>query len=190
MGGGRAPEIRGPALMINMIRQRARAVVLGLLILILGLMFLVRLPFLVVSGLEGQPVLYLPVYQQRSFSLNYTHSVHKSQVWENFLPGPGDLMVIISTSFDTLGVGIPFLPAEGKLVNDGGRFILTGINRHFQEINLVVMPDAGQALVCREKRYDFTRYFTPGSSICLRIARCSPGEVLWQLFANRGELLV
>lgn len=190
MGGGRAPEIRGPASMRNMIRQRARAVVLGLLILILALMFLVRLPFLVVSGHEGQPALYLPVYHQRSFSLNYTHSVHKSQVWENFSPGPADIMILTSTSFDSLGVGIPFLPGEGKLVNEGGRFILTGINRHFQEINLAVMPNAGQALVCRDKRYDFNRYFTPGSSICLRIVRFSPGEVLWQLFANRGELLV
>lgn len=175
--------------MKNILRRRARAAALGFLILILALSFLVRLPFLVLAGRDGNPVLYLPLHRGEAFSLYYVHSVHRTPVWENFLAGPGERLVLDSVIFDSLGVGLPFLPGEGKLTNDQGRFILTGMNRVYPEINLGVTPVAGQALVYRDKRYELNSRFAAGSSIRLHIARLSPAEVLWQRFAHGRELL-
>lgn len=175
--------------MKNSMRRRARAGVLGLLLLILLFLFLVRLPFLILSDQDEKTFLYLPLTGEQTFSLYYVHSVHKTPVWENFKPGPGNHLVLTSTVYESLGVGLPFLPGEGKLAIENGRFILSGLDRHFPEVNLEVTPVAGQALVYRDKHYEFNSYFKAGSLIRLRIDRRSPGTVLWQRFVYRGELL-
>lgn len=189
MGGGRAPHSGARLLMKNTIRHRSRALILGFLFLTAAVLFLVRLPFLVVSGEAGAPSLYLPLYRDRDFSISYTHSVHKTPVWENFTAGAGDRLVLTSTSFESLGVGIPFLPGDGKLTSGGGRFILTGQGRSFPEVSLRVSPVAGQALVRPGGRYDLGSYFGSNALVSVRIARCSPGMVFWQVFAHGGELL-
>lgn len=162
---------------------------MGLLFLLLLVLFLVRLPFLVLSDQDNKSVLYLPLIGQQAFSLYYVHSVHRTPVWENFLPGPGDQLVLTSTVYESLGVGLPFLPGEGKLTIENGRFVLSDLDRRFPEVSLRVTPVAKQALIYRGRQYEFNSYFKPGSLICLRINRSSPGAVLWQRFVYRGELL-
>ncbi len=175
--------------MNSVFRPRARAEALGFLILVLALSLLVRLPFLVLADQEGSPVLYLPLLREEAFSLFYVHSVHRTPVRENFRSGPGDRLVLDSVVFDSLGVGLPFLPGEGKLTNDQGRFVLTGQGRVFPEIVLGVSPVAAQALLYRDRRYDLNSRFTAGASIRLRLDRLSPAAVLWQRFAHGRELL-
>jgi len=169
-----------------MLWRRVRIGAFTLLVLLGAALFLVRLPFLLVGGVSGSPALCLPLNGAEHFSLYYIHSVHRSPVWENFSPGPGDVLVLTSTVYDSLGVGIPFLSGEGSLVNEGGRFRLTGLHRQFSEINLMVMPGAGQALVHRGRTYSVEGYFGPGSLIRLRIERCSPGEVIWNRLRQWG----
>lgn len=154
--------------------------------IVVASLFLVRLPFLVVAGQENNSVLYLPLVVNKTFSLYYVHSVHKTPVWENFSLGSGDQLVLTSTIYQSLGVGIPFLPGEGRLVNDRGRFMLTGLDRRFSEINLQVTSIAGQAVIYRDKKYDLNRYFASGDLIRIRVIRYRLGSFLWQKFAHEG----
>lgn len=165
---------------------RARAVVLVIFLILAALLFLVRVPFLIVSGQANYPVLELPIIS-KTFSLYYMHSVHKTPVWENFYLDPGDQMVLTSTCYQSLGVGIPFWPGEGELVNDGSRFVLKGLDRHFSEINLIAVPIARQALIYRDKQYDFNYYFGSGDPITIRVSRCRPGVFLWRRFVHGRE---
>lgn len=163
---------------------RARAVVLGILLILVALLFLVRVPFLIISGQADDSALELPLIRGKTFSLYYMHSVHNTPVWENFCLDSGNQIMLTSTSYYSLGVGIPFLPGEGELVNDGGRFILTGLERRFSEINLIAVPIARQALIYRDMRYDFNLYFGSGDKITIRVIRCRPGIYLWQRFVH------
>lgn len=175
--------------MKNSIQQRARLGVLGIFFLILLVLFLVRLPFLILSDQDEKTVLYLPLTGEQTFSLYYVHSVHRTPVWENFKPGPENQLVLTSTVYDSLGVGLPFLPGEGKLTIENGRFVLSGLDRRFPEVSLRVTPVAKQALVYRDKHYEFNSYFQAGSSVRIRLGRLSPGTVLWKRIVYRGELL-
>ncbi len=187
MAGSRCAWAR--LLMKNNLWHPGRAGFLGLLFLILLFLCLVRLPFLVISDRDEESVLYLSLTGRKDFSLYYLHSVHRTPVWENFSTGPGGRLVLTSTVFETLGAGIPFLPGEGSLSTDGGRYVLSGLNRIFPEISLGLAPVSGQALVCRGKHYRLDGYFSPGSVIRIRLENLSPGEVLWQRFVFGGELL-
>jgi len=88
-------------------------------------------------------------------------------------------MVLTSTSFETLGVGIPFDPAEGRLVNQKDRFLLIDINREFKVINLKAVPLAQQAIIFKNIQYAFNDFFPPGSSIRLKAVNYTPAQLLW-----------
>lgn len=146
--------------------------------LLAALLFTVRLDFLWVTGENNRPIWTLPLYGQRNFSLAYTHSVQKTPVLENFKAGPGGLLVLESTVYQSLGVGLPFLPEEGKLIITEGKFVLSEINRQFKELNLISLPLAEQALIYKEKRYQFSHSFSPGEQINIKIKSISAGRAL------------
>lgn len=184
MAGPRSTGVR--LLMRKIIRQRPRTGVFALILLIMALLFLVKLPFLVLSDREGKTSLVLPLSGEKNFSLYYIHSVHKTPVWDNFSVGQGDRLVLASTRFESLGVGIPFLPGEGNLVFENGKIVLSGLDRSFNELSLLLTPVAEQALLLRDKKYCFNDYFEPGDSIRIRVVRSSAGKVLWQRISNGG----
>ncbi|MFZ5652061.1 MAG: DUF1850 domain-containing protein [Bacillota bacterium] len=160
-----------------------------MLLLITALLFLVKLPFLILADGHGKTVITLPLAWKKDFSLYYMHSVHKTPVWENFFVDQGNRLVLTSTRFQSLGVGVPFLPGEGELVFENGKIILKGLDRSFSEINLMLTPVAEQALLRRNKSYYLNDYFGPGDLIRIRAVRSSPGKVLWQRIITGGELI-
>lgn len=157
------------------------------MLLATAMFLLLPLPVLVVTHRNGQPALVFPLLWNRTFSLAYVHSVHKTPVEENFTVQPGGRMVLTSTSFDTLGVGIPFSPREGVLVNRENRFILTGINREFEAINLKAIPLARQSITFDGKRYAFNDYFARGATIRLKADRYPAVHILWRKIMPRKE---
>lgn len=90
--------------------------------------------------------LIIPVEKGDSFSLKYTHSVQKTPVTETFIIIGADELVLDSTIYETYGVGLPFLPSEGRFQQQGGKFILSGLGRKFGKVALHAGPIAGQVL--------------------------------------------
>lgn len=166
--------------MLGLFRQRVKLGVTVFALIILLALFLVPVPTLLVSVQNGNPVLVLPVLWEKTFTLEFTHSVLKTPVQEHFVLAPDNELLLTSTTYKSLGVGLPFLPEEGKLVNEHGVFVLTGLDRHFQEINQGFMPLAKQALLFGGKRYDFKDYFKPGSLVRLQVKQYTPAKIIWQ----------
>jgi len=154
-----------------------------------GLIFY-PLPVLQVKDTNDQALL-IPLLRGKSFSLEYVHSVQKSPVRENFAAVAGNQIQLTSTTFQTLGVGLPFLSTEGQLVNNQGTFELTGQNRVFREIRLAVMPVSYQGLVYNNHQYLLSNYFLPGSLVEISIQSYSPGYLIWHRIAVifKGGLL-
>ncbi|HBV97502.1 MAG: hypothetical protein JL50_07985 [Peptococcaceae bacterium BICA1-7] len=173
--------------MRNIVLQRSPAKALGLLFLILALLFLVKLPFLVVADRDSYPVLFFALTGKKEFSLYYTHSVQKTPVQENFFVDQEDRLLLTSTEYESLGVGTPFLPDEGKLVNQQGKYFLSGLSRHFEEVDLGASPIAGHALIIKNKKYIVNDYFAPNELVRIRVIRCSTAFILWQKIVHRRE---
>ncbi|MEW6698179.1 MAG: DUF1850 domain-containing protein [Bacillota bacterium] len=160
-------------------KQRAKALALALLLLVLLALFLIQVPTLLVSEQQGGAILAIPMLFNDTFTYEYIHSVLKTPVQENFILAPGHDLILTSTTYQSLGVGTPFLPGEGKLENRNGLFVLKGQNRHFPQVNLVFLPLTKQALIYREKRYNFEDYTEPGSLIKLESTSCTLVEIFW-----------
>ena len=166
--------------MKNTVLQRSPIIAPGLLFLMLALFLLVKLPFLVVADRDNYTVLLFPLVGKKEFSLYYIHSVQKTPVQENFLLDQEDRLLLTSTEYESLGVGTPFLPDEGKLINQQGKYILSGLNRHFEEVDLGASPIAGQAIIYKNKKYILNDYFAPNEMVRIRVIRCSTALILWQ----------
>lgn len=166
---------------MNNTPRRARLWACVLITATAALLLLIPLPCLVAADPDSGPVLIIPMPVGKTFTLGYIHSVHKTPVEENFIldtgTGPARL-VLTSTSFDTLGVGIPYGRGEGNLEHQQGRFMLTGLHREFEEINVKAMPLAQHSLTVRGRHYDLNDYFAPGASLRLKADRLSTLEII------------
>ncbi len=144
-----------------------------------------KMPYLVTADLSGQTVWRFPLAVDKSFTLYYVHSVQKTPVWENYSLGPGDRLVLNSTVYDSLGVGLPFLAVEGKLAERSGKFVLTGINRRFREVNIRAVPLARQAVIYRGKTYYYNDYFASGALVNIKVQRLSALDIISQSIRGR-----
>ncbi|MEW6065885.1 hypothetical protein P378_00830 [Desulforamulus profundi] len=173
--------------MTGLVRQRAARTWVLVSIILLTFLF-VPLPTLLMSSQQGEPVLLLPVLFDKSFTIEYIHSVNKTPVQEHFVLVPGNDLLLTSTTFKALGIGTPFLPEEGRLENHNGVYVLSGLDRRFKEINLAFTPLTGHALVYRGQRFDFKDYFPAGSLIRLQVKPCSLAEIIASNFRKEAKL--
>lgn len=157
-----------------------RWIVLSLIFIACICFFLYPSPVLVLNDLRGGNGLILPIQGEEGFTLEYTHSVQKTKVEEHFVFAPNNQLVLTSTNFQSLGVGLPFLPEEGNLVNDNGVFRLTEINREFASITLGFMQLAKQAIIFKDEKYELEDFFTEGRLIEILYEEMSKAEIIWQ----------
>lgn len=158
-----------------------RNALIWIMILGLGAGLFWPLPTLVIRQPDSDHQLLIPLLQNKGFSLYFLHSVQKTPVKENYILAPGNKLRLISTDYQSYGVGLPFLPEEGVLINDDGIFRLTGINRLYDKIDMGFMPLADHALLYGSKRYEFDRYFDEGSLLQITVKGYSPFLLLWRM---------
>lgn len=154
--------------------------IVGLLILILTIFMLLPFPALVLSTQNSSPFLIIPMLYEKGFVLEYVHSVQKTPVQELFVLAPENQLLLTATYYQSLGVGLPFLPEEGHLINDNGVFRLTDINRLFEKIDLAFIPLAKQALLYHGRRYDLQDYWANGTILEIKVEKYSAARIAWQ----------
>lgn len=139
-------------------------------LLICAVCYLWFLPLRIIVATESGIALSLPTYPEDTFSIRFTHSVHKTPVWENFIVRGVDNLTLTSTEYRSYGVGMPSLPSEGLFTQMGDRFILTNLNRSFRQIPVRVGPEAQLFLVHQNQEYPLYQWFAAGTLVTMRIS--------------------
>lgn len=165
--------------MSKTIRRWAGSGTCWLIVLMLLALISVPLPVLYVSCSRDTPGIILPIIYDRNFTIEYIHSVQKTPVQENFVV-TGSKLRLDSTTYQSLGAGLPFSVEEGTLVVEDGKFILKDLNRIFPEIQLGLIPLARQSLIYRGKRYPLEDYFPPAALVRLQVARYPAVKIIYK----------
>ena len=92
------------------------------------------------------------ILKNKKFSLGYTHSVMKTEAEEIFTTDENKKIKLIRTEYKSYGVGLPFLPEEGKMKVENGKFILD-MEREFKNISMVISPIGKHYLKIDGKKY-------------------------------------
>lgn len=95
----------------------------------------------------------------------FTHSVQKTPVEEYFIvKGPNNILMHY-TRYQSLGVGLPFLPSEGKFSQtEDGHFIVV-MDRPFTKVSLRIAKEAKPRLFYSGKEITLCKVFEPGSLV-------------------------
>ncbi len=150
----------------------------GIIILILLSAFMIKIPVLVISEQRGDDLLIIPMLNGQEFDYQYIHSVQKTPVQEHFTAAPDNQLLLTSTTYQSFGVGLPFMPGEGNLQHIDGKYILTGINRKFDLINIGFTTLAHQELTYNGKCYSFQDYFVSGAMLVVEVKHYSASEIV------------
>lgn len=92
------------------------------------------------------------ILKNKKFSLGYTHSVMKTEAEEIFVTDDNEKIKLIRTEYKSYGVGLPFLPEEGKMKVENGKFILD-MEREFKNISMVISSIGKHYLKIDGKKY-------------------------------------
>ncbi|MEG1726291.1 MAG: DUF1850 domain-containing protein [Acidaminococcaceae bacterium] len=97
--------------------------------------------------------------------IEFIHSVQKTPVQEYFVVRGADDLLLTTTKYKSLGVGLPFLPSEGKMyVNTDGCFVLE-INRPFQSVKLRTGLEATPSIYYPGGVYLIYKMYEPGTLV-------------------------
>jgi hypothetical protein len=88
-------------------------------------------------------------------------------VVETFLIQDDGKLMLISTAYQSYGVGLPSLPEEGTLTVSGGWLILKDLHRLYPAIRLRVGPEAAVSLEVDKIMYPIYQWYPPGSLVII-----------------------
>jgi len=109
----------------------------------------------------------LPV-PDREFTLSFIHSVQKTPVYEMYYIDDDNNLILKETRYYSLGVGLPFTAENGHFSNENGEFRITGLNRKFPSISIMVSPIPGHVIIIGDKEYPLLSFTKPEESINIK----------------------
>jgi len=156
--------------MVNFLQNSAakRLVVLFIVLMIIGIYWM-TVPLRIIVESDGQTGLFLPTSPGDTLSLHFIHSVHKTPVWENFVVGGAGRITLVSTEYESYGVGMPFLPEEGTFEQKDNKIRLTNLKREFAQIPARVGTEARLSLFHAGTDYPLYQYFDYQALVIIRV---------------------
>jgi len=144
---------------MKQIRKNVWIAIIGVLPLMSAVyLFLPRVPTLILRNESGGIVVRIPCEDGR-FTHRYVHSIHLTNVDEDFQIQANGTLLLTATKFDTLGVGIPY-DADGGFSMEGNRFVLK-MNRRYRSLPIRVSPMPGHLIITGGRNYPLTNWFVP-----------------------------
>lgn len=147
--------------------MRRKTAYLFIIIVIAGLAVfacLPRFPVLILRNERGKTVARL-LCEDGKFVHRYVHSVHLSDVDEEYRIEPDGTLRLLATRFDTLGVGIPYDAENGFTLLDG-RFELK-MDRCYRSLPIRMSPMPGHVILIGGRTYPLADWFVPGDLVVI-----------------------
>ncbi len=103
--------------------------------------------------------------------LEFTHSVQKTPVQEFFVVRGENDLLMKGTRYRSLGVGLPFLPSEGKFTSTADGYFVLEMNRAFKSVRMRTGLEASPKLHHDGIDYPLYELYTPGTLIEIKVEK-------------------
>lgn len=110
--------------------------------------------------------------KRREWSYHYKHSVQQTPVDEFFRVNGVDDMTMTHTTYESLGVGLPYDPAEGtfKSLKKDGKFDLE-MNRPYKSLMFRTAVQAMPKIIHKDKTYDLCLLYGQGTLVEVKVIK-------------------
>lgn len=118
----------------------------------------------------GERVAMVEAREGLPFSIHFIHSVQKTPVLENLeVNEERDGFTLVSTKYQSFGVGLPFLAEEGDFREEGDYYVFDHMDRHFRTLALRTGVGTQLTLTVAGREYRLYERYAPGTRIDLSI---------------------
>ena len=113
-----------------------------------------------------------PVTKGEEWHYRYKHSVQQTPVDEYFRVNGVDDMTMTHTTYESLGVGLPYDPAEGKFTSleKDGKFDLE-MNRPYRSLKFRTAVQAMPKIIHKDKTYDLCLLYGQGTLVEVKVIK-------------------
>lgn len=163
-----------------------------LLFLSLTFIFLLQfIPFqqllIIEDGETGDLITYYPLKPRyRTFSIQYTHSIHLSEVRETYKVLRDDTIRQVELEYSDLAVGMPSNAEKDEIFEFiDGTYFIKNMKRDFTSIHMRTLQVAdNHQIQLNDRSISFSTIVKPGSLIILKVKKVN----LWEMW--RGVKII
>ena len=121
---------------------------------------------------KNLPVQYFAVDKGGEWSYHYKHSVQQTPVFEYFRVNGVDDMTMTHTTYESLGVGLPYDPSEGKFTSlkKDGKFDLE-MNRPYKSLSFRTAVQAMPKIIHKDVIYDLCQLYGQGTLVEVKVIK-------------------
>lgn len=118
------------------------------------------------------PIRYFCVKKGGEWRYHYKHSVQQTPVDEYFRVNGANDMTMTHTTYESLGVGLPYDPAEGKFTSlkKDGRFDLE-MNRPYKSLKFRTAVQAMPKIIHNDVTYDLCPLYGQGTLVEVKVIK-------------------
>ena len=122
---------------------------------------------------EGnRPIQAFAIEKGGEWRYHYTHSVQRTPVDEFFRVEGAGLLTMTHTTYESLGVGLPYAPSEGRFTSlkEEGKFDVT-MNRPYRSLRFRTAVQAMPAIIYQEQVYDLCALYGQGVLVEVKVMK-------------------
>lgn len=158
--------------------MKKNKILIGVIIFLFTLIILLvpyRWSFVFFEQRTTNPVAYLPLNDEKTFHIRYTHSIHLSDVFETYKITNDHLIQISSLEYEDFAIGMPSGAGEGEKFSElDGKYYITNMSQVFPSISMLV-GDINKDLAFKynNNEYNLKDYLIRGESYTFQVGRLS-----------------
>ena len=156
-------------------RSNIITVLIGIGVLVILAFIPYKWSFVFFEQRTTHPVAYLPLENEKSFQIRYTHSIHLSDVIETYEVTNRYKIQLSSLEYGDFAIGMPSGAGKGeKFVEKEGKYYITNMSQVYPSFNLLV-GDIERDLAFRYigVEHNLKDYLTKGDTYTFQVARMS-----------------
>ena len=153
-------------------------IIIGI-VLILSIMIILLVPyrwsFVFFEQRTTNPVAYLPLNDEKTFHIRYTHSIHLSDVFETYKITDDHQIQISSLEYEDFAIGMPSGAEKGEKFSQlDGKYYITNMSKVFPSIDILVGDiDKDLAFKYNKNEINLKDYLVRGETYTFQVARLS-----------------
>ncbi|GKW45070.1 DUF1850 domain-containing protein [Planococcus sp. NCCP-2050] len=158
-------------------------ILLSVLALILILAVIIFIPIekkiVFIDNREGTLAAFIKT-ENDAFQINYTHSIHLSEVLESYKIMPDNRIRMVELEYEDFNIGMPSNAGEGEtFVEKDGKYLITNMEREVDDFRLFVGDvDAHLFFLADGHQYNLKKTLERGKSYTIKVQRVSLFEQL------------
>ena len=118
-------------------------------------------------GTERATVAVVDAQENLPLTIEFIHSVQRTPVTEELIFSAGEF-VLRRTIYQSQGVGLPFDAADGTFRQEGDKFIMDDMNRHFKNLELRTGKGTRLKISVGKKTFELYKKFPVGTKIVVK----------------------